>query len=130
MVPKISRRGAVLVSTAFFAMAASAAAQPEHFHPKGKPPSKHTIAVLEQARKALPFGDARDFEEQKKGFIAAPKFKKIMADAGHVAWDMERYQWLVEGENFASISLEDSTMTMGIRTDSEKTCHRTMPTIT
>ncbi|NIV48171.1 MAG: MBL fold metallo-hydrolase, partial [Gammaproteobacteria bacterium] len=77
--------------------------QPEHFHPKGKPPSKHTIAVLEQARKTLPFSDARDFEEQKKGFIAAPKFKKIMADAGNVAWDMERYEWLLEGENFASI---------------------------
>ena len=26
-----------------------------------------------------------------------------MADAGNVAWDMERYDWLVEGENFESI---------------------------
>ena len=65
-----------------------------HFHPKGKPPSKHTIAVLEQSRSTLPFSDKRDFDEEKKGFIAAPKSKKIMADAGNVAWDMERYQFL------------------------------------
>jgi alkyl sulfatase BDS1-like metallo-beta-lactamase superfamily hydrolase len=56
-----------------------------HFHPKGKPPSKHTIAKLKQARAALPFADKRDFEEYKKGFIAAPKSRKIMADAGHAA---------------------------------------------
>jgi alkyl sulfatase BDS1-like metallo-beta-lactamase superfamily hydrolase len=74
-----------------------------HFHPKGKAPSRHTIAVLEEARKTLPLSDRRDFEEQKKGFIVAPGFKKIMADAGNVAWDMERYDWLVEGENFESI---------------------------
>jgi alkyl sulfatase BDS1-like metallo-beta-lactamase superfamily hydrolase len=84
-------------------MAGSAAAQPTHFHPKGKPPSKHTIALLEQAKKTLPFSDTRDFDEEKKGFIAAPKSKKIMADAGHVAWDMERYQWLADSENFDSI---------------------------
>jgi alkyl sulfatase BDS1-like metallo-beta-lactamase superfamily hydrolase len=74
-----------------------------HFDPKGKGPSKYTIAVLEEARKTLPLSDERDFEEQKKGFIAAPDYKKIMADAGNVAWDMERYDWLVEGENFPSV---------------------------
>ncbi len=70
------------------------AADVKHFHPKGKPPSEHTIKVLEQARTTLPFADKRDFEEQSKGFIAAPESMKIMADAGHVAWDMERYQFL------------------------------------
>ena len=50
----------------------------DHFHPKGKPPSEHTIKVLEQARTTLPFADKRDFEEQAKGFIAAPKSKVIM----------------------------------------------------
>ena len=39
----------------------------------------------------------------QKGFIAAPSFKKIMADAGHVAWDMGSYQWLLHGQDFASI---------------------------
>jgi len=74
-----------------------------HFDPKGKGPSKYTIAVLEAARETLPLSDTRDFEEQKKGFLAAPDYKKIMADAGNVAWDMERYDWLVEGEDFPSV---------------------------
>ena len=74
---------------------AQTAAKPDgHYHPKGKLPSKHTIAVLEKARATLPFADKRDFEEQKKGFIAAPTYMKIMADAGHVAWDMDRWQWV------------------------------------
>ena len=81
----------------------TATAQLEHFHPKGKPPSKHTIKKLEEARKTLPFADKRDFEEQKRGFIAAPNSKKIMADAGHVAWDLDRFQFLLEGDEFDSI---------------------------
>ena len=28
-----------------------------HFHPKGKPPSEHTLAVFEEAREMLPFSD-------------------------------------------------------------------------
>ncbi|MEE8241570.1 MAG: hypothetical protein V3R16_09905, partial [Nitrospirales bacterium] len=84
-------------------MTASALADEKHFHPKGKPPSKHTIAKLEQARATLPFADKRDFEEQQKGFIAAPKSRKIMADAGHVAWDMDRFEWLLESDDFDSI---------------------------
>jgi alkyl sulfatase BDS1-like metallo-beta-lactamase superfamily hydrolase len=60
-------------------------AQDGHFHPKGKQPSKHTLKILEAAKADLPFSDTRDFEEADKGFIAAPKSKKIMADAGHVA---------------------------------------------
>ena len=65
-----------------------------HFHPKGKAPSKFTLEVLEAAKATLPLADKRDFEEQKKGFIAPMKDLKIMADAGHVAWDMERFQFL------------------------------------
>jgi uncharacterized protein (DUF2126 family) len=38
-----------------------------HFHPKGKAPSKFTLDALRQARSGLPFGDTRDFEEQKRG---------------------------------------------------------------
>jgi alkyl sulfatase BDS1-like metallo-beta-lactamase superfamily hydrolase len=59
--------------------------------------------VLKQAKVTLPFGDKRDFEEQKKGFIAPMKDLKIMADAGHVAWDMERFQFLEEQDEFDSI---------------------------
>ena len=78
-------------------------AQSEHFDPKGKPPSEHTIAKLNQARAELPFADTRDFDEQKKGFIAAPESKKIMADAGNVAWDLDRFEFLLENDEFDSI---------------------------
>ena len=74
-----------------------------HFHPKGKSPSRFTRDVLQQAKATLPFADKRDFEEQKKGFIAPMKDLKIMADAGHVAWDMERFQFLDQHEEFDSI---------------------------
>ncbi len=60
----------------------------KHFHPKGKPPSEHTLAVRAQQAANLPFSDERDLEEQARGFIAAPSYTQIMADAGHVAWDM------------------------------------------
>ena len=43
-------------------LAMGASAQTEHYHPKGKMPSKHTIAVIEQARASLPFSDMRDFD--------------------------------------------------------------------
>ena len=74
-----------------------------HFHPKGKAPSKFTLDVLKSARAGLPFADTRDIEEQKKGLIAPMKDLQIMADAGHVAWDMERFRFLEEREEFDSI---------------------------
>ncbi|MGB9294664.1 MAG: alkyl sulfatase dimerization domain-containing protein, partial [Pseudolabrys sp.] len=74
-----------------------------HFHPKGKSPSKHTLEVLKQARGGLPFVDKRDFEEQKRGLIAPMTDLKIMADGGHVAWDMERFQFLDKQDDFDSI---------------------------
>jgi len=74
-----------------------------HFDPKGKPPSKFTIEKQNILRKTLPMSDKKDFEEQKKGFIAAPEYKKIMADAGHVAWNMERYEFLLQGKDLDSI---------------------------
>jgi alkyl sulfatase BDS1-like metallo-beta-lactamase superfamily hydrolase len=74
-----------------------------HFHPKGKAPSRFTLDVLKQSKATLPFADKRDFEEQKKGFIAPMKDLKIMADGGHVAWDMERFQFLEQKEEFDSI---------------------------
>jgi alkyl sulfatase BDS1-like metallo-beta-lactamase superfamily hydrolase len=80
-----------------------AAAQEKHFHPKGKMPSKYTVDLQNEHRQTLPFEDKRDFEEQKKGFIAAPGYKQIKAEAGHVAWDMGSYEWLLQGKDFDSI---------------------------
>ncbi len=85
------------------AMAQEAAPLEGHFHPKGKAPSIFTREVLKQARATLPFADKKDFEEQEKGFIAPMKELKIMADAGHVAWDMERFQFLEKQDEFDSI---------------------------
>ena len=83
--------------------ASSSVAEIEHFHPKGKPPSEHTLKVLEASRATLPFADTRDFDEEQKGFIAAPKSGKIMGNAGNVAWDMDRYKFLLKDQGFDSI---------------------------
>ena len=48
----------------------------------------------------MPFSDMKDFEEQKKVLLAPMKDLKIMADAAHVAWDMERFQFLDQVEEF------------------------------
>ena len=80
-----------------------AKSDPGHFHPKGKAPTEFTVAKQQQLREALPFSDQRDFEEHKKGFIAAPDYKQIKAEAGHVAWDMGSYEWLLQGKDFDSI---------------------------
>ena len=75
----------------------------KHFHPKGKMPSKFTIELQNGQRKSPPFDDRRDFEEAKKGFIAAPDYKQIKAEAAHVAWDMGSYEFLLQGKDFDSI---------------------------
>ena len=85
-------------------LAGSATAQDAHFHPDGKPASRFTVELRNGVKKALPFEDKRDFEEAQRGLIAVPPFKKIMADAGHVAWDMEGYQFLLQGKDFDSIN--------------------------
>lgn len=75
----------------------------KHFDVKGKLPSQYTIEAQKKQREILPFEDKRDFDEQKKGFIAAPKYRQIMAESGNVAWDMGSYDWLLQGKTFDSI---------------------------
>jgi len=75
----------------------------KHFDPKGKMPSKFTIELQNGLRKSLPFEDKRDFEEAKKGFIAAPPYKQIMAEAGNVAWDMGSYEFLLTDKEYDTI---------------------------
>jgi len=77
--------------------------EPQHFSPKGKMPSKFTIELQEQQRRVLPFNDKRDFEEAKRGFIAAPPYRKIMNDKGGVAWDIDNWSFLLKGEDYDSI---------------------------
>lgn len=70
---------------------------------QGKAPSKFTTEVLKKVKEQLPFADKRDFDEQRKGLIAPMKQMQIKADAGHVAWDMERFQFLTTQDDFDSI---------------------------
>lgn len=70
----------------------------KHFDPKGKEPSKYTIEIQKGLRATLPFGDKRDADEAKKGFLAAPAYKQIKAEAGNVAWDMTSYEWLLKDD--------------------------------
>jgi alkyl sulfatase BDS1-like metallo-beta-lactamase superfamily hydrolase len=78
-------------------------AESQHFHPKGKQPSEHSLRIFEESRAKLPFSDRQDFEEQQKGFIARPKSGIIMADAGHEAWNKERYEFLLNDDDIDSI---------------------------
>jgi len=51
--------------------------------------------LQKDVRATLPFADRREFEEVARGFIAAPPYRRIMADAGNVAWDMASYDFLL-----------------------------------
>ncbi len=75
----------------------------EHFHELGKSPSPATVARRAVVREQLPFDDERDFDEARRGFIAAPSYRQIMAADGHVAWNMGAYDFLLEGQDFDSI---------------------------
>ena len=85
---RLSLAGSLLAVAGLVSLQVIASAEAEHFHPKGKPPSQFTIEKQQKLRQTLPLADTQDFEEQKKGFIAKPPYKQIMAEAGHVAWDM------------------------------------------
>lgn len=75
----------------------------EHFHPEGKVPSPATIAAQATQRAVLPFDDTRDFDEARRGFLAAPEARRIMAESGQVAWDIGAYDFLLDGVQFDSI---------------------------
>jgi len=71
--------------------------------PEAHPPTSFTIDVQRQHRASLPFDDQRDFEESRRGFIVAPPYRQIRAEAGNVAWDMGSYDWLLQDQDFDSI---------------------------
>jgi alkyl sulfatase BDS1-like metallo-beta-lactamase superfamily hydrolase len=94
----------VVATLVLIASSAGVFAAEKHFHPTGKMPSKFTVDLQNALRGSLPFEDQRDFEEAKKGFIAAPPYRQIKAEAGHVAWDIGKYDFLLqEGKDFDSI---------------------------
>ena len=94
----------------------SAATASDHFDPKGKAPSEHTLAVWENWKNSLPFDDKRDYEEAQKGFIAAPDFRQIKNAEGRVIWDIGRYDFLLNNQDYKTIhpSLQRiATLNMG-----------------
>ena len=81
----------------------SLAQEAKHFSAKGKMPSQFTIEAQQEQRRVLPFADKQDFEEAKRGFIAAPSFRKIMNDKGDVAWNIDNWDFLLNGKDYDSI---------------------------
>lgn len=79
------------------------AAPPAHYHPQGKLPSSFTLAQQAELRKSLPLDDRRDFEEAQRGFIAAPQTRQILGEGGKVVWDLGKYDFLTQGQDFDSI---------------------------
>lgn len=67
-----------------------------------KPASVHTAAYNKAQVKLLAMDDRRDFEEQARGFIAAPASKKIVSD-GNLVWDMKRFDFLNSEQDYSSI---------------------------
>jgi len=67
-----------------------------------KPASKHTADVNKAQLSQLAMDDGRDFEEQARGFIAAPASKRIVSE-GKLIWDMQRFDFLLKGDDFDSI---------------------------
>ena len=60
-----------------------------------KPPTAHTVAVNALYREGLDFGDVRDFEDARRGFVAAlPEPVVIRNAAGAPVWDLGQYAFL------------------------------------
>ena len=89
--------------TAVCFAAVSATGSQDHHNSKGQPTSVHTSALQSALRDELPFEDKRDFEESRRGFVAEPKSRQIVAPDGHIVWDMTKYDFLLKGEEYDSI---------------------------
>jgi len=74
-----------------------------HSHPQAQSPSQATVALQRSARSALPFEDKRDFEESKRGFVAAPTYTEIKTAEGGSAWRFDSYKFLDTKQDFDSI---------------------------
>jgi alkyl sulfatase BDS1-like metallo-beta-lactamase superfamily hydrolase len=96
--------GAICLPAATLAdTAPGATSEWPHFDAKGQPPSQFTTDILNETREKLPFSDIRDFDENRKGLIAPMTQRQIPADAGHIAWDMEAFNFIDEQEQFDSV---------------------------
>ena len=67
-----------------------------------KPASAFTSRANAAVVATLPFADETDFENARRGLIVEAS-GQVMADAGHVAWDFDRWAFL-EGDAPASVN--------------------------
>lgn len=95
--------GAYLLSALGLCANAFAQNPAPHFDAKGAVPSVYTQAAQMALRNSLPFDDERDFEESRRGFIAAPSYRQILGANQNIVWDMTRYDFLLEGQALDSI---------------------------
>ncbi len=95
--------GAYLLSALGLCANAFAQNSAPHFDAKGAVPSTYTQAAQLALRTSLPFDDERDFEESRRGFIAAPSYRQILGANQNIVWDMTRYDFLLEGQALDSI---------------------------
>ena len=95
----------ILLLSLSMSMFTPALAQPAaaHFDGKGALPSPYTQALQAELRQSLPFEDERDFDESRRGFIAAPNYRQILGANQNVVWDMARYDFLLTGSDYDSI---------------------------
>jgi len=100
---KKSRVAGILIFSFALVVSAGSTFAQDHFNAKGSPPSSFTSQLQDNLRNSLPFDDQRDFEESRRGFIAEPDSRQILAANGRVVWDMTRYDFLLEDTDFDSI---------------------------
>lgn len=74
-----------------------------HFDEQGNISSSATAEIQSKLRDSLAFSDLRDQAEAERGFLAHPEFKQIRDSTGRVVWDLEKYDFLLNGESFDSI---------------------------
>ena len=86
----------------FYILGESLIAQ-AHFDEQGKISSSATAEIQSKLRDSLAFSDLRDQAEAERGFLAHPEFKQIRDSTGRVVWDLEKYDFLLNGESFDSI---------------------------
>ena len=65
-----------------------------------------TRAILAEAAATLPLSDTADFDDAERGFIGRSDVRQIVADDGHLVWDLDAYGFLCEAvPDTASASL-------------------------
>ena len=91
------------IGLALFIAGPGLAEAQKHFDAKGKPPSEFTVRGQASLRKTLPFQDERDFEESRKGFVAAPDTREVKGANGNTIWNIGAFDFLLGDQDFDSI---------------------------